>query len=324
MKKKQRRVTSTDVARESGVSRATVSYVLNNDQRQTISPETRERVLKAVQKLGYQPFAPARILRTGYSNLVLAVIQFEQIDPNIARDLKYLEAGLNEQGFTLICYVGWHNRQSSTHPSTNLTPAVIVSFVDARDPAEAAFLQQFNVPVLSLNNSDSGKSVGKTQVTYLVQRGQQRIVFATTERHDVQRLAQARLNGVRQRCAELGLRPPLVQVIPSSREGSREAIAYVLAHQSPPFGICCYNDEVAFSVIAALSKSDIMVPESVAVIGCDDIPLAQFSIPSLTTIGFQNRNFLDLLIENILAASRGESIKELPPLSLSIIMRESA
>lgn len=324
MGKKQRRVTSTDVARASGVSRATVSYVLNNDPRQTISSETRERVLKVAQELGYQPFAAARILRTGYSNLVLAVVQFEQVDPGIARDLKYLEAGLSAQGFTLIWHVGWHNRPESPHPSTNLSPRVIISYVDERDPAVATFLQQFSVPILPMSAAVSGGPVGRAQVTYLVQRGQQRIVFATTERDDVQQLAQARLAGVRQGCADFGLEPPLVQVIPASREGAREAMTNVLARQSPPFGICCYNDEVAFAVLAALFEHDIKIPETVAVIGCDDIPLAQFSVPPLTTIGFHNQHFLDRLIKNILAVSRDEPIKESPPPSLSVVVRVSA
>ena len=63
MEKEQRRVTSEDVARASGVSRATVSYVLNNDPRQSIPLETRERVLKIARELGYRPSTAARILR---------------------------------------------------------------------------------------------------------------------------------------------------------------------------------------------------------------------------------------------------------------------
>lgn len=324
MANKQRRVTSADVARASGVSRATVSYVLNNDPRQTIPDETRERVLNAARELGYQPFAAARILRAGYSNLVLAVIQFEQVDPGMARDLKYLEAGLNAQGFTLIWYVGRHTAHESTHPSTNLTPAVIVSYVDERDAAVTSFLQQFSVPILSMSNPAAREAVGKAQVTYLAQRGQRQIVFASTERHDVQQLAQVRLDGVRQGCAELGLAPPLVQVVPASREGARAAIAQMLAQQASPFGICCYNDEVAFAVMAALSDARVAIPEQVAVIGCDDIPLAEFSVPALTTIGFHNQHFLDRVIANILAVSWGEAFDEASPLALSVVIRASA
>jgi DNA-binding LacI/PurR family transcriptional regulator len=106
--------------------------------------------------------------------------------------------------------------------------------------------------------------------------------------------------------------------------GAREAIAHLLSHQSPPFGVCCYNDEVAFAVLAAFSDAGIPIPESVAVMGCDDIPLAQFSMPPLTTISFDNRQQLDLLIENILASSHGEPLQEVPPSPLSVIVRASA
>jgi DNA-binding LacI/PurR family transcriptional regulator len=319
----KQRLTSADVAGASGVSRATVSYVLNNDPRQSIPPETRERVLKAADKLGYRPFAPARILRAGYSRLVLVVVQFEQVDPNMARDLHYIEAGLTEHGYSLIWHVGAHITAGPTHPSTNLTPAVVISCVDEADPAVAAFLQQFGVPVLSMSTVTSGQAVGRIQVTHLAQHGKDHMVFAAPERCDVQHLAQARLDGVRQACAESALQPPFVQVVPLSRSGSREGIAKILTHRSPPLGICCYNDEVAFAVLAALSDADIPVPDSVAVVGCDDIPLAQFSIPPLTTIAFNNRQFLDLLIENVLAASQGEPAQEAPQIPLSVVMRAS-
>ena len=205
-----------------------------------------------------------------------------------------------------------------------MTPAVIVSLVDEADEDTEEFLSQFNVPIISMTNESSRQAVGKAQVSYLVEHGQRRIVFAAPERSDVQWLAQARLEGVRDGCAQHALEPPIVQVIPSSREGAREAIMQVLTQQSQPFGICCYNDEVAFAVLAACSDMGIRVPDSVAVIGCDDIPLAQMSIPSLTTISFENSVWLTALTENILLASRGEPTREVLPKSLSIVVRASA
>jgi DNA-binding LacI/PurR family transcriptional regulator len=324
MESEKRRVTSEDVARASGVSRATVSYVLNNDPRQSIPTGTRERVLTVARELGYQPFTPARILRAGYSRIVLVVLQFELVDPAIARSLKELEAALAGKGFSLIWYVGLHTASGHIHPSANLTPAVIVSFVDETDSDISAFLRQFHVPVLSMSSETSRQAVGRAQVDYLAERGQRRIIFAAPERRDVQWVAQARLNGVRQSCVEHALEPPIVQVVPSSRTGAREAIMHLLEHLSPPFGICSYNDEVAFAVLAACSDAGIQVPEAVAVIGCDDIPLAQLSIPSLTTITFDNSQWLADLTENILAASRGEPIGETLPKPFSIVVRTSA
>jgi len=324
MGKEHRHVTSNDVARASGVSRATVSYVLNNDVRQSIPPETRERVLKAVHDLGYRPFTPARILRVGHSQLVLAVLPFEQVDPAMARSLKVLEEGLAAHGFTLIWHVGLHTTSGSSHPSSNLTPAVVVSFADETEPAIADFLTQFNVPILSMTTSANRQLVGRAQVAYLVERGHRRIVFTMPERSDVQRLVQVHLEGVRQGCAAFSLEPPLVQVMPSTRVGTQEAITKLLSSQPSPYGVCCYNDEVAFAVIAAFTDAGIRIPDSAAVIGCDDIPLAQFSIPALTTISFDKRTSLSLLIENILAVSRGEPIQEVPSHTLSIIERASA
>lgn len=324
MEKEHRHVTSSDVARASGVSRATVSYVLNNDVRQSIPLETRERVLKAAQELGYHPFTAARILRIGYSQIVLVVLPFEQVDPALALQLKELEEGLALQGFTLIWYVGLHTIVDRHHPSSNLTPAVVVSFADETDPAIAAFLKEFNVPLVPMHSLSNRQAVGKAQVAYLAERGRRGIVFASPERSDVQWLVQAHLDGVRQGCAEFALEPPSVQVVPFMRVHAREAMTKLLSSQSPPFGICCYNDEVAFAVLAALSDAGIQIPEAVSVIGCDDIPLAQFSIPPLTTVSFDTRASLDLLIENILAASRGEPIQEVPPRRQSVVIRASA
>lgn len=319
----KRRLTSVDVALASGLSRATVSYVLNNDPRQTIPPETRERVLKAAEKLGYRPSAPARALRAGYSRLILGTLQFEQVDPNLARDMHYLEAELAARQFTLIWHVGTHV-VGSMHPSANLAPAVVLAFFHETDTKFAAFLQQFDVPVLSIINMTVREAVGRAQVNYLAEKGKRRIVYAAPERSDIQFLAQTRLDGVRQECAKLGLKPPFVQVVPSSRSDAREAITKILKRRALPLGICCYNDEVAFAVLAALSDAGISVPESVAVIGCDDIPLAQLSYPPLTTIAFESRQFLDLLVEKILAVSSGESPAEIPATPLSVVARGSA
>jgi DNA-binding LacI/PurR family transcriptional regulator len=78
-----RRVTSADVARVAGVSRATVSYVLNDTPHQTISAATRTRVFEAASSLGYAPSAAARALRTGRSDVVLCLLPDWPIGPEV-------------------------------------------------------------------------------------------------------------------------------------------------------------------------------------------------------------------------------------------------
>lgn len=321
----KQRVTSADVARASGVSRATVSYVLNNDPRQTIPPETRERVRKTAQMLGYSPFVPARILRSGQSLLVLAVLPFEQIDPGLSRRVKEIEQKLAAHGLTLICYVGVHPQTGTTHPSANVTPCVLLSYADQTDPIISAFLKQFRVPVLQLiGDAKIQERIGWTQANYLIQRGKHSLIFATSEREDVHFLSQHRLNGVRQACTQWGLADPAVCAIPSSREGARTVLRNLLLDRISPRGICCYNDEVAFAVLAALADEDIAIPMTAAVIGCDNIPLSQFSVPALTTVAFDDERSLDPLIEAIVTLCHGGSIPWVPQETLAIIQRASA
>jgi DNA-binding LacI/PurR family transcriptional regulator len=166
--------------------------------------------------------------------------------------------------------------------------------------------------------------VGRLQVTHLAKHGKRRMVFAAPERPDVQNLAKARLRGVRRECAKLGLQPPFVKIVPLSRSAAREAMLEILDESPTPFGICSYNDEVAFAVLAALTDVGVRMPDPVGVIGCDDIPLSEFSVPPLTTIAFDNKEYLSVFIDNVLAASRNESVQEPPEIPLSVTVRASA
>jgi DNA-binding LacI/PurR family transcriptional regulator len=319
------RITSADVARASGVSRATVSYVLNNDPHQTIPLETRERVRQAAQRLGYRPFAPARMLRAGQSQVVLAVLPFAQIDPALSRQLKGMEPRLAAHGLTLLCYIGMHPQTGPMHPSAHVTPSVLLSFADRTDPLLTPFLEQFRAPVLHLlGNHQVQEEIGRTQATFLLQGGKRSLLFATSEREDVQELAKYRLGGVRLACAQEGLEAPAVCMLPASRQGARTVLHDCLTRQAAPWGICCYNDEVAFAVLAALADEGIAVPATAAVIGCDNIPLAEFSIPALTTLAVDRESALDPLIEAIVALSQGESISWVPQEVLTLVQRASA
>src|SRR5215218_9071233 len=95
-----RRVTSADVARMAGVSRATVSYVLNDTPHQTISAHTRDRVLHAAAVLGYAPSAAARTLRTGRSDVVLCLLPDWPIGPEVGSMLGNLSTALARSGLT--------------------------------------------------------------------------------------------------------------------------------------------------------------------------------------------------------------------------------
>ncbi|NTW41626.1 MAG: LacI family transcriptional regulator, partial [Cellulomonadaceae bacterium] len=97
-----RAVTAKDVAVAAGVSQATVSYVINDHPGQKISPQTRERVLAAVARLGYTPSAAARALRKGSTDIVLLVLPDVPFGPLIAHIIEQLTDELEPHGLTTI------------------------------------------------------------------------------------------------------------------------------------------------------------------------------------------------------------------------------
>src|SRR5258708_5179864 len=148
MDTRRQRITMSDVAREAGVSRATVGFVLSNDPHQTISPATREKVQEAAHRLGYQPFAPARLLRTGRSSVVLLVIQTIHIAPIYAYVVEPLAKALSAYGFNLLWQIGISPDPLQPHPASDLVPAVVVSLIEEPDQTSEAFLQRFGAPII--------------------------------------------------------------------------------------------------------------------------------------------------------------------------------
>src|SRR5689334_1883909 len=133
-----RRVTSADVAREAGVSRATVSYVLNDVPHQKIAPATRQRILDAAARLGYAPSAAARALRSGRSDIVLCLLPDWPIGPTVGDLLQKLSSSLAAEGLTLLA----HPRARDDRPVAELwkavTPAAVIAFEPFEDHEQAA------------------------------------------------------------------------------------------------------------------------------------------------------------------------------------------
>src|SRR5919107_3731640 len=136
---RRRRPTGADVARRAGVSRATVSYVLNNTPHQVIPEQTRQRVLAAAAELGYTPSAAGRALRSGHSDVVLLLLPDWPIGPSVGVLLESLSSALAEQGLTFVAHP-----RSAGRPVSDvwkaITPAAVITFEEL-DAVEDARLQ---------------------------------------------------------------------------------------------------------------------------------------------------------------------------------------
>jgi DNA-binding LacI/PurR family transcriptional regulator len=292
-------VTSAEVAKHSGVSRATVSYVLNSTPNQSISAATRQRVLDAAEKLGYTPNAPARALRSGRSDVVLLLIPEWPIGAVLARLVEELTRALAGAGLTLVV----HAHPRSARPLGDLwkaiTPAAVIND-QALDEAEVRAARRAGIPVITpAFRVDSGvdggiggagafadfqRSIGRLQAEHLAAAGHRRLGFALPDDDRLAAFAEPRLDGARQACAALGLAAPVPRVIVLNAASAAAAVGYWRGTRRRVSGVCAYNDEVALAVLAGLRARQLVAPGDLAVIGVDDIPAGALSTPALTTV----------------------------------------
>lgn len=331
---RSRRVTSVDVARESGVSRTTVSYVLNGTPGQTIPEETRRRVLDAAARLGYVPSAAARALRSGRSELVLLLLPDWPIGHNVATLIERLSTSLARHDLTLVTY---HPGQSGRDPSRlwrAIPPAaVIVLGSEELNGREEAAMRAAGITVVHTTLETVARRpgvlpgyqerVGRLQVEHLAASGRRKLGYAYPDDARVAWFARLRLAGVRRACAELKLDPPVLSTVGlDDASGPAAAGAW---REAGVTGVCAYNDEYAFVVLAGARAHKLRVPEDVAVIGVDNIPLAAFSDPPLTTVEGSMVAHGEQLVSSVLLALAG---KEPPPSLLReevrLILRGSA
>ncbi len=324
------RVTSADVARASGVSRTTVSYVLNGKDGTLISAATQERVRAAAARLGYAPSAAARILRSGRSDLVLCVLPDWPVGPVIDGLLDHLARELAERDLALLVRHG-RGRQPLTELLRAVTPRAVLGLT-AFAPDDERAMRQADVLVLTTTVDDgpsdsrvfavSQLQIGRLQVQHLVTAGHRAIGYAAATDDRVRDFSEPRLAGVRAACAERGLPEPVVRPVEMEVPS---AVAAVRAWRAAGVtAVAAYNDEVALAVLAGARAEGLAVPADVAVIGVDDVPLARVAAPPLTTIDQAIDVQAHHLAAHILSALDGRPPPERPAEVLTVVVRDSA
>lgn len=327
-----RRVTAKDVAREARVSQATVSYVLNDTPGQTITDETKARVRAAVDRLGYTPSAAARALRKGSSDVVLLVLPDVRIGSAIASLVERLEAGLEPHGLSLMT-----RRAKPGRPVAamwrELAPAAVVALVPI-PPGDVAAIRAAGVFVAqSLLEPRSGEAIlsipqvliGRLQVEHLAVAGHRRIGYAAPANPQVREFLRLRLDGARTACVELGLDLPDVREVPMDAVIAERAARGWCEAAPPVTGVCAYNDEVAFALLAGMRRAGLVAPADLAVIGVDNIALAAFADPPLTTIDPNIDVAATHLASLVAAGIAGRPLPRMPRSeSLTLVVRESA
>lgn len=277
-------VTSTDVARHAGVSRSTVSYILNGHG-QRFSRETRKLVEQAVAELNYSPHSAGRTLVRGHSDIVILVAPLAA-NSDFSHFVDILTARLYDDGLSLLIRSATASVESFTTVISAVQPRAVLAFAalskEEKDVLDQAGVRVLEIARLASRRGGLNDTVGAYQVDHLIERGFSPIRFVRLGPRGRNLLQDARERGVRQRCVESGIEcgAPLV-VDPFAQADPR-----VLADLPPRTGLACYNDDVAVAVLSLAEETQIAIPAELGIIGVDNSVIATRSSPHLTTVGF--------------------------------------
>ncbi|MGW6139271.1 LacI family DNA-binding transcriptional regulator [Streptomyces sp. NPDC055144] len=286
--------TSEDVARAAGVSRATVSYVLNNTRGGRVSEATRERVREAALQLGYVPHAVARALRAGRSGIVLLTTPAVIAGPLFAQYFAELQLALSELGYTAVLYgPTGHRGAEAARRWAELRPDAVLSLMDdSLEEQAVALLHRAGigvvvsagpVPVPGAHALVADQmQVGAMAVEHLVAAGRRKIGVIVPADASLRGFAVPRLSGAE---AAARAHASVTVVRQELALGEEAAVRWAeLFVKTGADGLFAYNDEYASVAVRALQDAGLRVPEDVAVVGADDLLIGRLLRPKLTTV----------------------------------------
>jgi len=277
--------TSEDVAKLAGVSRATVSQILNG-RGQRFATATRERVAQAAAELEYQPSAAGRTLAKGSSDIVIAVVPNTTFGGNLQDIFQTATEELAMRGLTLLLHLSGSTTGPLDRVIAGMKPRAVVSLTPF-SPSERQLLEARGVkafdPTTGGSRRDVNVEIGALQARHLIARGYRRVAFAHL--HDARQdpFGQGRETGVRAECVAAGLPEPSIIRLGISMD---DALAAIDSVDLPGVGIACYNDDVATTLLSAATLRGWAVPQDLGLVGMDHTPLSAVTIPPLTTVGY--------------------------------------
>lgn len=332
------RPTQKDVARRAGVSRSTVSYVLNDqtDQKIPISPETRQRVMDAMAELSYEPDARAQSLRRGSTKTIGVLFPILQ-NPFFWELLLGISSEAQDAGYGI--QVARHPlddvqiNQSLRQLTQQRVGGLILIGADKLWPSPVTKqLSEFGRPIVEITSDESdfdhvvhGYAEGtRLLMSHLFELGHRRIGFVYGVLDQIQGLD--RLLTYEQVLQEAGmlLDEDLIRRCGGTLEDGYQATRLLLSQSDRPTALLVINDLLAMAAIRAAADLGLSIPGDISIASFDDIPLASFSVPRLTTVSGQTvqsgRDAVKLLLKRM---SEPDHPHEVIVARTQLIIRES-
>jgi len=285
-----------EVAKRAGVSTATVSRVLSRPD--VVTPATRRRVMKAVERLGYTPNASAKHLRTLRTGKLLVTVP-DIANPFFSLILQGIEDAAQREGYAVLLGDTQHDEKREEQYAAMLKrkeadgliflghrlPKEAAALIDAMEPNCAPvvngceFSPRLGIPSVHIDNAKAAAEA----MDHLYALGHRRIGIVTGPL--VSPLSRDRLQGAtacaRKKRAE---RDFVVMNGDFSIESGAVAAARLLGRAEPPTAIFCFNDEMAIGAYQTARRLGLRIPNDLSVVGFDDIRYARYMDPPLTTV----------------------------------------
>lgn len=341
----KKNVTIGDVAEAAGVSTGTVSAVIND--RPTVRDRTRQRVLHAIEALGYEPSPAARTLAGGrrggkHPTPGVGLIVKEMDNPFYAEVVMGAKALLDERGYVAFTCAseGDYQREGRLIEAFRhrFVSGVVIAPVlgEQVDVSHLFMLRRAGYPFVLLERvpglqahavSVDNVRASQMAVRYLIERGHEHIVHFAGPPYTQH--TRDRITGVERAFSQSNLRVTDRTVVPAGahfEEGYATALDYFKrgGTSTSVTAVTCFNDLVAMGVLRALAELGLRVPDDVSVVGFDDIPSAAYLSTPLTTVRVPKREMGRRAAERLLAVLEGEDEPGRTPIVLEAELVERA
>ncbi len=309
--------TIKDVAALAGVSWKTVTNVVH--ERSNVAPTTRERVLDAIAQLDYRTALPGRQLRQGRTSTLTLVLP-DVLNPYFSMLIEAVFDAAEDRGYAVFVEAAGRAPKDERRAASSLLRFAFdgVIFSPTYTPPAELVRLAARLPVVLLGENTAGADLDTVVIdnvaaareitTHLVEQGRRRIAFLGHRPDGPPEPGGLRLQGFTEALAAAGLAPAaLVEAVVYDEAGGAAGVTGVLAAVPDVDGIVCANDLLAAGVLHGLRAAGRTVPGDVAVTGWDDIPVAAYLHPTLTTVAPDVAALAAAAVERVVARIEGTS-----------------
>lgn len=314
--------TIRDIAKQAGVSPATVSRVLNYDQELSVAQETRQRIFEVAEKLNYTKHKRSPKMGKALIRLVQWYDEAEEL-----ADLYYLSIrlGIEKKAEELNLQV---RRETLNELSdSQVTGTIALGKFDAEQIRQLKQLDDnllfvdFDAMQLGLNSLvvDFDQSMDLV-IDHFIQQGHQKIGILSGEevtKHNLQPIEDPRMLSFKKKLEQLNLfRPDLVVTAPFSMEAGKAAVSEFIAESNDlPTALFASSDALAIGGMQAIQAAGLRIPEDISVIGFNDVSVAKYVSPALSTVKVETEWMGELAVTTLL-----ELAKEYSPVPRKIML----